>query len=191
MRHAFTLAETLVAAGVSLLLLGVVASVFSALRRTSEHGEQRQLTVRESLVVTSRLRADFKDSYPGKAHLTRQGQDWTLSFPSCQGTPESPGNVWNDKGQILWRKWVQYTYSSSVSSLWRREQSRTATAEVSEAAPTWIQDRSCHILARHLRQCQIEVQEQQLLFQGKVEEGRAHSPLIIELYPHLYGQDVL
>ena len=191
-RRAFTLAEVLVAAALTVLLLGLITQLFLSLRLTWDRGELRQQSVRESIVVTSRLRADFRDSKPGQAQLTQQGSDWMLSFPSCAGSGESPGTLWSDKGQILWRKWVIYRYHGETHSLFRREVARPAVeAEVSEAPPAWVEDSANHRLSEHLSQWQMSLQGEQLQATGLIRLESASSPIYLQIYPQLYGLDLL
>lgn len=186
-RRGMTMAEVLIASALSVLLLGLVMWLYLSLQRTWQRGEQRQQAVRDGLIVTSRLREDYRASLPGKASLSQLGNDQLLSFPSYQG---AEGTIWDEQGQVLWRKWVQYRYQPATQSLFRRETARTpASAEVSEASPAWPDDAPSHRLSSHLSDFQVQVQHSQLQVNGRVALETSQSPLYLFVYPQLYGLD--
>lgn len=186
-RRGITLAEVLIAGTLSVLLLGLVMWLYLSLQKTWQRGEQRQQAVRDGLIVTSRLRQDYRASLPGKASLSQLGSDQLLSFPSYEG---AEGAIWDEKGQVLWRKWVQYRYQPSTQSLFRRETARTpATPEVSESNPAWPDDAVSHRLSCHLSEFQVQVQHSQLQVNGRVALDTSQSPIFLFVYPQLYGLD--
>lgn len=191
-RRAVSLAEVLVASSLSLLLLGLMLWIYQAVQRTWHHGDLRQQAVREALIISARLRQDYRSSRPGSVQLASSGSDWLLSFPSYEGTGPEVGNLWNELGQVLWRKWVQYRFSGASQSLFRRELARTTPGpRVNEAPPPWGVDPPGHLLSNHLSECRLTIQQSRLEMNGIVRLGTSHSPVILRLYSQLYGLDLI
>jgi type II secretory pathway component PulJ len=186
-RRGLTLAEVLVAATLSVLALSLVLWLYVSLQKTWYRGERRQQAVRDGLIVTSRIREDFRASMPGRASLVSQNDDVILSFPSYLG---SSASMWDDKGQILWRKWVHYRYQAATGSLYRQEAERTPTPDVAEANPGWVPTAPSHRLSSHVAHFRALVQDFQLQIEGRVQLETATSPLYLKVYPQLYGQDL-
>lgn len=183
-----TLAEVLVAASLSVLTLGLIVWLYVSLQKTWVRGERRQQAVRDGLIVTSRIREDFRASMPGRTTVVSQNGQVLVSFPSYLGTR---GSIWDDKGQILWRKWVHYRYQAASQSLERQEAERPPSPEVAEANPGWVAGAPSQRLTNHLADFRIQVQDFQLQMEGKVQLDTASSPLYLRMYPQIYGQDLL
>lgn len=180
------------AGGLSLLLLGLFIPVFSIAWRTWERAQASQSAQRDALAVAYRLRRDYAASKPESLLVSRSGTRMTLSFVSYDSaTGTEP--MWTAKGEILWRKWVQYRYESRLRSVYRREEAlATPTRTPPPSAPSW-RDRDAHRLASHIELFDLTARSAdiRLSLRLRARDQQATSSTQINLLPTLYALDTM
>ena len=185
-----TLIEVIIAGGLSLLLAGLFLPIFSIAWRTWERGQASQAAQRDTLAVTYRLRRDYSSAKPESLHLRTQSGILTLSFISYDSAVGTEA-MWTPKGEILWRKWVQYRYNSAQRSVHRREEAiDPPTRNPASTPPNWLA-RDAHRLASHIELFDIQSvnQDVRLSLRLRSREEQAVSSMQVYLLPSLYALD--
>ena len=112
----FTLAETIVASGIALLVLGILVSSFvymgrSLLRHSSQSEAQRNV-----LMLMNKMREELHHACPES--LYSPDPTW-FSFAS-NGQPDAP-LTWDDNGQVYWTHWVVYYYQREGGRIYEQD----------------------------------------------------------------------
>ena len=191
-RRAFTLIETIIAAGLFLLLLGFFVPIMRICWQAWHRGGNMQTVQRDTLALSFRLRRDFSASRPESLVVRKTGSTVLiafLSYESVQGTE----TVWNEKGEVLWRKWVEYYFESAKQTVRRREIALAApTVEANEPVPAWSNVQSSRV-AGHVTQFQVSSSNADLKLKINIvtQEETASSATQITALPSLYALDTL
>lgn len=192
LRRAFTFAETLVAAGLLLLLLGFFVPIMRICWLAWHRGGNMQTVQRDTLALSFRLRRDFSASKPETLVVRKTGSTVLLAFlsyESVQGTE----TLWNEKGEVLWRKWVEYYFESTRQTVRRREVAlATPSVEPNEPFPPWSSTQSARV-AGHVTQFQVTSTTGDLKLKVNIvtQEETAQSATQITALPSLYALDTL
>lgn len=142
-RRGFTLAELLVASGLSLLLLGLVVTCWLLAGQGWRKTYRQQTAQQSTLVVQTRLREDYRRAKPGSARIVGDVLSF-LSYDDGEGEP-----AWEPTGQISWRCWIQYRWRNRM--LERRQVALAAAqSEPEETPPAWASEIPGRRLGREL-----------------------------------------
>lgn len=191
-RQAFTLAETIVAAGLFLLLLGFFVPIMRICWLAWHRSGDLQTVQRDTLALSFRLRRDFASSRPESLVVKRTGGDVLvsfLSFESVQGTE----TMWNENGEIFWRKWSQYFYDAAKHSVRRREVAlATPASEPTEPVPDWDGTKGS-LVAGHVTKFQVASNSGDVKFKVNIttQEDTATSVTQISVLPSVYALDTV
>ena len=188
----FTLAETIVAGGLFLLLLGFFVPIMRICWRAWQRGDDLQTAQRDTLALSFRLRKDYSSSKPESLAVQRIGSSVVLSFLSYESVQGSE-TMWNEKGEIFWRKWVQYSFEAPKHRVLRKEVALPVPAsEPDPTVPVWNSDKAT-LLAGHVQQFQVSCAtgEVRLVVQVLAEQGTAASATQISALPGVYALDTL
>lgn len=184
-KRAFTLAEVLVGASLSLLILGLLVSVCLLMSRCWRKTSRLQTAQASTLVAVTRLREDYRQSKPGSASI----QGPVLSFLSDQDGSGLP--AWDNTGALLWKCWVQYRWHNQ--SLERRQVALAPPAsEPGGSPPTWPDGEEGHHIGLNLVTCSWTLTGTALLdisLNSEFETSSSASRL--RILPSLYQPDSL
>lgn len=191
-RHAFTLIETIIAAGLFLLLLGFFVPIMRICWQAWHRGGNMQTVQRDTLALSFRLRRDFSASRPESLVVQKTGSNVLLAFLSYEAV-QGTETVWNEKGEVLWRKWVEYYFESAKQTVRRREIALTTpSVEPNEPVPPWNSAQSSRV-AGHVTQFQVSSLNADLKLKIYIvtQEETASSATQITALPGLYALDTL
>ncbi|MBT9584835.1 hypothetical protein IV102_15935 [bacterium] len=191
-RTGLTLAEVLVAGGLFLLILGFFVPVFRICWRSWSRGEDLQATQRATLSLTSRLRHDFANSLPESLRVEKSASNTLLSFISFDASAGQQ-TMWTEKGEIIWRKWVQYKFDASDQTVRRREVALTPPTEEPSASPPAWDIRTSHPVARNVSRFDLDSASGQVRLHVYVlaNQGGAESATDISVLPAVYALDTV
>ncbi|MBX3169400.1 MAG: hypothetical protein KF760_18515 [Candidatus Eremiobacteraeota bacterium] len=151
-----------------------------------------QTAQRDTLALSFRLRRDFAASRPESLAVQR-GSDTVLlsflSYESVQGTE----TMWNENGEVLWRKWNQYFYEPAKHSVRRREVPlATPSSEPTEPAPAWDADETS-LVAGHVSQFQVSSRTGDIKLKVTIvtQDDTATSSTQVSVLPNLYALDTV
>lgn len=185
-----TLAETLVAGGLLVLLLGFLVPVWNICWRTWGRGEEVQSAQRDTLALSFRLRRDFSASRPESLRVQRTTGDVLISFLSLDAAV-GQGPSWSPKGDILWKKWVQYFFDSTQHRVLRKEVPlEPPTEEPSLTPPPWSLGGS-HAVANHVQEFRVTSEDSEVVFNAQIltRDGQAESATRVTVLPSVYALD--
>ena len=191
-RPAFTLAETIVAAGLFLLLLGFFVPIMRICWQAWHRSGDLQTVQRDTLSLSFRLRRDFASSRPESLVVQRSSGNVLvsfLSFESVQGTE----TMWNENGEIFWRKWSQYFYDGGKHSVRRREVALATPAnEPTEPVPAWDGSKGS-LVAGHVTQFQVASNSGDVKLKVTImtQEDTATSVTQVSVLPGVYALDTV
>jgi hypothetical protein len=182
MKRGVTLAEVLLTSSLTLLVLALVVPLYKTMRQILTTTQLTQLLQTESLTVSQRLRSDYLTARPGSL-VVGPG---LISFLSYREGLSS----WDERGQIVWRKWIQYRYQSP--RLERREilLRPPSTTPVGDPPPWPSRERGA-TLARYLSRFEARVIGSTLEVTFTSSSQGQISASQISLLPQLYGSDSL
>ncbi|MBS2035902.1 hypothetical protein JST97_13015 [bacterium] len=190
--RAFTLAETVVGFGIFLLLLGFFIPIMRICWKAWKHGDHLQTAQRDTLALSYRLRRDYTSAKPESLAILRTGPNVLISFVSYESV-QGTETMWNDAGEIVWRKWVQYFFDASQHTVRRRELALSApSTEPNEPPPIWDPDKTLKV-ASHvtLFQAQSNSLDVKLVVKILTEEEEASSATQISVLPSVYALDTV
>jgi hypothetical protein len=190
--RAFTLAETIVAAGLFLLLLGFFIPIMRICWLAWKHSDNLQTAQRDTLALSYRLRQDYTSARPESLRILKSGTDVLISFMSYEAV-QGKETMWNQSGEILWRKWVQYHFDSSQHVVRRREKAlATPGTDPTEAVPVWDPDKTLKV-ATHVTQFQSSSNDGDIKLVVKIltEQEEASSATQISVLPSVYALDTV
>jgi len=101
--------------------------------------------------------------------------------------------MWNEQGEIFWRKWVQYYFEASKHRVLRKEVAlATPASEPDAAVPIWNGNKAT-LLASHVQQFQVPCAtgDVRLVVQILAEQGAADSATQISALPGVYALDTV
>ena len=191
-RKGFTFAETLVAAGLFLLLLGFFVPIMRICWQAWQRSGSLQTVQRETLALSFRLRRDFATSRPESLVVQRNSGNVLISFLSFEAVQGSE-TMWNEKGEILWRKWTQYFFESAKHSVRRREVALATPAnEPTEPVPAWDGVKGS-LVAGHVGQFQVSSNSGEVKLKVTImtQEDTATRTTQISVLPSVYALDTV
>lgn len=191
-RLGFTFAETLVAAGLFLLLLGFFFPIMRICWQAWQRSGHLQTVQRDTLALSFRLRRDFASSRPESLVVQRSNGNVLISFLSYEAV-QGTETMWNENGEIFWRKWNQYYYDGVRHSVRRREVALvTPASEPTEPVPAWDGSRG-GLVAGHVGQFQVSSNtgEVKLKVTIMTQEETATSATQISVLPSVYALDTV
>lgn len=180
-RRGATLAEVLVASMLSLLLLGVVVSIYFLAQRGWTKNYRLQTAQASCLTTVARLREDYRRSRPGSAQI--QGE--VLSLPCYD---DGSGQMaWDSSGDTVWRCWIQYRWKDSVL---QRRQIPIEPARLDPGAPpAWPAGELGHRVGQNLTRCQWSLTGALLQCQAESQFEGVASATHLRVLPQLYQPD--
>lgn len=190
--RAFTMAETVVGFGLFLLLLGFFIPIMRICWKAWKHSDNLQTAQRDTLALSYRLRQDYASARPESLRISKTGSDVLVSFVSYEAL-NGVETMWNDAGEILWRKWIQYFFDSSEHTVRRREVGLLApSTDPTEPVPVWNSYRTLKV-ATHvtLFQAQANSGEVRLVIKILTEQEEASSATQISVLPGVYALDTV
>lgn len=190
--RAFTLAETIVAAGLFLLLLGFFVPIMRICWLAWKHSDNLQTAQRDTLALSYRLRQDYASARPESLRILKTGSNLLISFMSYEAV-QGTETMWNESGEILWRKWVQYYFDSDQHLVRRREKALTNPGtEPREDPPVWNSDKTSKV-AGHVTLFSTTGKDGdiKLVIKVNTEQEEATSATQISVLPNVYALDTV
>lgn len=149
-RHkGLTLAEVLVAASLSLLLLGLALHLWRLEHKAWSRLADAQEAQSNCLCAAQSVRNDFARALPDSLTIRRLSAGFEFGFLCC-------GDRWNEDGEARPECWVLYRYQPAFQTLERISIPVTPDVDAPTAAsplPAWTGPP--HIVARHLSRAEL------------------------------------
>lgn len=187
-RSGYTLAEVLVASVLSVLLLGLMLQIGRICWRGWNTVQMRQGAQQNALAVVARLRRDFHGAMPSSVSVSPESDGWRLSFLSRSDGRQQVG--WDSTGQLLWRSWIQYRFSSTDHTVFRRQTSLTsATARPPLQPPSWPANEPGSLLSSEIRESQVTAAQGKLDATFLVGSSDFAITTRLRMLCQLYGED--
>ncbi|MBS2034523.1 hypothetical protein JST97_06035 [bacterium] len=188
-----TLAETLVAASLGLVILAVLSFCMVLSGRFWIRADETQTAQQEALAVQVRLEHDYRASRFGSLQVQETVEQTELAFLSYESSG-SGDTLWTPQGEIVWRKWVRYRYQKSTGRLERREFPLPEPSNKPDlTAPGWPRGTSGTLLASHLSQFELVQARPDLPLlhvRYTARVGQAGNQAQTLVLPRLYGPDM-
>lgn len=188
-----TLAETLVAASLGLLVLAIVVLCLWLSARFWLRADQTQTAQQECLTVQVRLQRDYRTSRFGSLNAEINAQGSRLAFLSYEPSV-GQDTLWTDQGEVVWRKWVLYRYRKVEGRLERREVPLASPASKPDLTlPEWPATLPGTLLASHLTSfvlVQASPDRPLLHIRYSTQVGSAQGNSQALVLPRLYGPDL-
>ena len=185
-RRGFTLIETLIAASMGLVILGLLVDSWLLATRAWTQAERTQSAQRSTLAVSYRLQHDFGSSMVGSLYATDPNNPNCLSFIS----DDAP--AWSPAGSMLFRHWVQYRYLPDTQVVERRESDLAFPSDsVPGQPPTWPLGQRGTSLGQSVSRFQVASANYSPRLTVKLEATypQATSSMDVEILSHFYGQN--
>ncbi|MFN8609090.1 MAG: hypothetical protein U0931_16260 [Vulcanimicrobiota bacterium] len=189
---AFTMAETVVGFGLFLLLLGFFIPIMRICWMAWKHSDNLQTVQRDTLALSYRLRQDYASAKPESLRILRNNGDVLISFISFEAV-QGTETKWNESGEIVWRKWVQYYFESGLHTVRRREVGLASpSTEPNEPPPTWNGYKTLKV-ASHVTLFQVQGHDASVMLLVKIatEQEEASSATQISVLPGVYALDTV
>ena len=180
MRRGLTLAEVLLASGLAVLSIGLLLPLYRTVHQILWATQRTQMLQTESLGISQRLRHDYLSARPGSLVI----QAGVISFLSYRENL----SAWDERGLILWRKWVQYRHRQA--RLERREVPlSTPSSSPGNTPPNWPEEEAGSLVSRHLSRFEARSLGITLEVTFTTRQESQICPSQISVLPQLYGSD--
>lgn len=180
----YTLAETLVAAALSLLVLLFTGTALVMAMRAWGQAQRMETAQRGTLTLAYRLRHDYMTVLPTSLRYDSN----ILSMLS------DDQRDWNDTGEPLYHHWVQYRYQPLQKTVERREFNLNPPVSLAAGPPpAWPGAAKGVLLAEHvtLFEPNLTAGSGLLRLRLRSQDETSTSRMDLDILPQIYAQDSL